>query len=801
MRYGNYELVREIGRGGMGAVWEAHHVTLGTRVAIKFLGERHETSAAARARFDMEARAAAAVRSKHAVQIFDHGVSEDGLPFIVMELLEGESLEARLAKTRRLAPRETLSIVAQVCRALSRAHELGIVHRDLKPENVFLVRSPDEREEVAKVLDFGVAKMRASLDQSHQTQAGALLGTPLYMSPEQTRAAHDVDHRTDLWSMGVIVFQCLTGRLPFEGESIPALLMQINAAPLPLPSVVAPDLPRDLDAWMLRALDRNPANRFASAGELADALHVTFTRGPDGPVTIRPVAGPASVDFEDATTAAGRPESLRLRPPSTAGGATTSLVPGPTSSRGGVRASLAIAAVCCTALVVGLFAWGYSLRTPHGDAAHPASPLASAGAAPSAPKTVLRVCGSTSIGEKLMPALVEAYFRRLGADTVDRVAGERRSDVRVVASMSGSPSQVVDIDSEGSAQAFIGLGSSTCDIGMSSRAVDDDEVARLRAQGFGDARSPANEVVIALDGVAIVVHPSNPLRSIDTKTLARVLSGEIVDWQSAGGRPGPIHVLGRAASSGTYETVRHSVLGGRSVAAGARLFAGGSALVEAVLSDENAIGFTALDDVQRVRPLAISSDGSTALLPTPFTIASDEYLLSRRLYLYSSASNQAPCSRDFVGFVLGDAGQAVVRSSGFIDLGVTIADSARCAKGCPPAYARLSARAQRLSLTFDPSVDGEGYLAQKWDRFDAWRRDHPGSRLELVGFSNSSGGHAAAAKRSRELVAKISADLSARGVRADRTLPLGDAMPIASNASEQERPRNDRVEVWFTTMR
>src|SRR5262249_52350921 len=165
----------------------------------------------------------------------------------------------------------------QVCRGLARAHEQGIIHRDLKPENIYLVRSHDDDDEIAKVLDFGIAKDKGPAGSgsggvSSSTKTGAVLGTPFYMSPEQARGLRSVDHRTDVWSLGVIAYKCVTGVLPFEGESVGALLVKICTSPLPVPSQLLPGLPQAFDAWFARALEREPDRRFATALELSDAL-------------------------------------------------------------------------------------------------------------------------------------------------------------------------------------------------------------------------------------------------------------------------------------------------------------------------------------------------------------------------------------------------------------------------------------------------------------------------------------------------------------------------------------------------
>lgn len=271
---GKYQLIKMIGRGGMGSVWEGRHTSLGTRVAIKFIEAEYAGSQEARSRFDNEAKAAATIQSKHAIQIFDHGVTEDGKPYIVMELLTGEPLDKRIERLGRLGLQDVARIFQQVARGLGRAHERGIIHRDLKPENIFLVITPDDDDEVAKVLDFGIAKIKGTAggQLSNSTKTGAVLGTPYFMSPEQARGLRDIDHRTDLWSLGVITFKCVTGVLPFDGESLGDLLVKICTTQIPVPSQVLPGLPPAFDAWFARALDRDPQKRFASALEMSDAL-------------------------------------------------------------------------------------------------------------------------------------------------------------------------------------------------------------------------------------------------------------------------------------------------------------------------------------------------------------------------------------------------------------------------------------------------------------------------------------------------------------------------------------------------
>jgi len=301
---GKYEILRLIGRGGMGSVWEGRHASLGTKVAIKFIDQEYADSKEAQSRFVTEARAAAKLESRHAIHIFDHGVTDDGRPYMVMELLVGEPLDKRLDRLGRMQLQETARILVQVCRALQRAHAGGIIHRDLKPENIFLVHVPDDDDEIAKVLDFGIAKIKPGPGDkglTSSTKTGAVLGTPYYMAPEQARGLRTIDHRADLWSLGVIAYKCVTGVLPFDGESVGDLLVKICTAPPPRPSLTMPGLPPAFDAWFARALEREPERRFQTATELAEALALasglTVRRGPissqaDAPATLLPSSRP-----------------------------------------------------------------------------------------------------------------------------------------------------------------------------------------------------------------------------------------------------------------------------------------------------------------------------------------------------------------------------------------------------------------------------------------------------------------------------------------------------------------------------
>lgn len=290
---GRYKLIHQLGQGGMGSVWYAEHVELGTPAAIKLIDAANAGSADTVARFKREAQAAASLRTANVVQILDYGV-DGNTPFIAMEMLEGESLGSRLSRERFLDLPSTARILVQVGKAVSRAHENGIIHRDLKPENIFLAR--DGEDEVPKVLDFGIAKFtRRAEELGPDTVTGTLLGTPYYMSPEQASGKRAVDHRTDLWTLGVIAFECLLGRRPFDGETIGGLVLAICVDPLPVPSTVA-DIPPEFDQWFARSTARNPDQRYQNAREqMADLARIAAEFAgthPQGVGRIAPYAGP-----------------------------------------------------------------------------------------------------------------------------------------------------------------------------------------------------------------------------------------------------------------------------------------------------------------------------------------------------------------------------------------------------------------------------------------------------------------------------------------------------------------------------
>jgi hypothetical protein len=280
---GNYVVDKKIGEGGMGAVYVAVHPSLGRKVAIKVLLPEHSQQPDLVTRFFNEAKTAASLRHPALVEVFDFGQLPNGAAYLVMDFLEGESLAARLTRVKRLSAAEAVEIGRQIAAGVAAAHGQGIVHRDLKPDNVFLVPDPENpgRERV-KILDFGIAKLvmpNASLSQGSKavrTSTGMLLGTPLYMAPEQCRGSGQVDHRADIYSVGCILFMMLTGRPPFNHEGVGEVLAAHLHEPVPPLRSLQAGIPPALEAVVMRALDKKPEQRFQTMAELAAELQRAF---------------------------------------------------------------------------------------------------------------------------------------------------------------------------------------------------------------------------------------------------------------------------------------------------------------------------------------------------------------------------------------------------------------------------------------------------------------------------------------------------------------------------------------------
>ncbi len=268
-----YELIRMLGEGGMGTVYEAKHLLIGRRLAVKFLHAQYVTSQEVVTRFQREAQAAAAIGHENIIEVTDMGTTSDGAPYIVMEYLDGQDVREALTDKGIIPTGRACHIMVQALSALQAAHDAGIIHRDLKPENIYLIHKPG-RPDYVKLLDFGISKFRSLEGEGAKglTQTGTVLGTPYYMSPEQARGDQDISSRSDIYAMGVILYQMLTGQLPFDAPNYNALLIKILTEEPPPPGDINPDIPDDLVQAIQTAMARDPGDRYFDAMEFRQHL-------------------------------------------------------------------------------------------------------------------------------------------------------------------------------------------------------------------------------------------------------------------------------------------------------------------------------------------------------------------------------------------------------------------------------------------------------------------------------------------------------------------------------------------------
>jgi len=443
---GKYRVERVLGVGGMGVVVAATHIELLELRALKFMLPNALNDAEATERFVREARAAARLKSEHVAKVHDVGRLENGAPYMVMEYLEGDALDAVLRQWGPLPPEVAALYAIQVCKALAEAHALGIVHRDIKPSNLFLTRRPDGTDCV-KVLDFGISKMVGVGPEFEMTKTSAVMGSPYYMAPEQMRSARTVDARADIWSLGVILYRLITGRLPFVGQNATELIAKVLETEAPPPSSVRPDLPPALEAVILRCLRRSRDERFANVAELAAALAPFSPYFADAPVESMsrilalpvPVAamGPVpSVERTPASTSASMPTGI-ARPGEHTGGAWGNTASG-LGSR--VKLSLVVLAGAVAILVVafGVFWLRSSSEVPRQED-QAASVAASVEAPPSALPVEPSAAASPASSASPPEAVVEPSAVASSEPTVAPIVRSVASSPRVAPGVAKPP--------------------------------------------------------------------------------------------------------------------------------------------------------------------------------------------------------------------------------------------------------------------------------------------------------------------------------------------------------------------------
>jgi serine/threonine protein kinase len=351
---GKYRIARMIGEGGMGAVYEGENVRISRRVAIKVLHGGLTQNQEVTQRFEREAQAAGRIGNDHILEVLDLGSFPNGDHYIVMEYLDGEPLSARIKQHGRLQPFDLAPIIRQMLVGLGAAHRAGIVHRDLKPDNIYLLKEKAGKQDFVKIIDFGISKFQPlNSDGMRMTRTGAMMGTPYYMSPEQASGSHEVDQRSDLYAVGVIMFEAATGQVPFDAATFNQLMFKIVLEDQPRPEAVAPDMDPAFASLISKAMARDMAQRFQDAQQFADAIDGWMRQG--SAVTVPPSADAAAQSLlSSKRTRAGLPSGSTTGP-GTGGSWATSQVDAapPKKSRlglmlglgGGLVAAVAVAAV------------------------------------------------------------------------------------------------------------------------------------------------------------------------------------------------------------------------------------------------------------------------------------------------------------------------------------------------------------------------------------------------------------------------------------------------------------------------
>jgi len=806
---GAYRIVRPLAEGGMGVIYEVDQVATGARRALKVMHTRFASDETLRARFVQEARLAASIPSDHVAQVLDSGQDEaSGALYMVMELLEGETLSREVRRRGAFAWKDVLAIVEQVAHAIRAAHSLAIVHRDLKPANIFLARSRHATLPfTVKVLDFGIAKALVSGPEA----TVAVLGTPAWMAPEQAAVGAPIGPAADIWSLGLVTFWSLTGKHYFPSANVKtaptaAVLREVVADDLAPASDraakfgTADRLPPGFDGWFIRCVDRDPERRFRDARSAFDAL----SRLPP-PMPIDALEG-----FTHSSRSGAPPPRLELPPTSLqsprAARVVESAPPLQTTVHEGrgrrgasarAYARWTVLAGALLALGVATGAWLLRFRTP---AAGALNPTAMQAAAPSPnPTPILRLHGSDTIDSQLAPALAEKFLqRRTGSAHVVR-RPTARNEMLVEARDGERVVEAIEIRSHGTESAFADLGAGQCDIAMASRRVRESESTSLSA--LGDLTSAASEHVIGLDGIAVIVNPSNPVASLSKEQIAGIFSGEIRRWSDVGGHDAPILVHAREDHSDAVDAFRHIMLDDRLLTPTAQRHESSETLSDAIAAAPDGIGFIELPYVRSAKPVMVSDGYLAPRLPSPMTVATEEYVLARRLYLYVPPS--APrAAAEFVEFALSEEGQNAVLAAGFVDLRPRCdATASRCPK-CVAEYRELVHGACRVSIDFrfeHGDIRFDSRALRDVQRLTSWLAQSPFStrRLVLLGFSDTQGRRGDNIIISELRAEFVASQLRARGVPIAAARGLGPDMLVADDSTEEGQQRNRRVEVWL----
>ena len=412
----------------------------------------------------------------------------------------------------------------------------------------------------------------------------------------------------------------------------------------------------------------------------------------------------------------------------------------------------------------------------------------------------LRIQGSNTIGAALGPALVKGLMEHQGLQDVHAEPGAGANEQRVVGKTRQGQTVTIEVAAHGSTTGFTALKNNRADLAAASRPIKDNELVDLAP--LGDLKSPGAEHVIAIDGLAIIVNPRNPLSTLNTEQLAQIFNGEVSTWEALGGTGGAIHLYARDDQSGTFDTFRELVLSrrGQPLAPSAKRFESSEQLSDAVSKDPQGIGFIGLPSVRQAKAVAIADGDSQPMLPLTSLIATEDYPLSRRLFFYLPPSSPNPWAKALVDFTQGSQGQAIVAANGFIAQQVQAIGVAP-RPSMPDDYQAIARDAQRLTVNFrfdEGSASLDNKARQDVQRVVAYIRSHGklDKQVTLVGFGDTKNDPQRAALLSKLRAMAVRRELVKSGVVLKDIRGFGAQMPVAANTADEGRIKNRRVEVW-----
>ncbi|WNJ83346.1 phosphate ABC transporter substrate-binding/OmpA family protein [Pseudomonas canadensis] len=412
----------------------------------------------------------------------------------------------------------------------------------------------------------------------------------------------------------------------------------------------------------------------------------------------------------------------------------------------------------------------------------------------------LRIQGSNTIGAALGPALVKGLMEQQGLQAVHSEPAEGANEQRVIGKTRQGKTVIIEVAAHGSSTGFTALKKATADLAASSRPIKDSELVDL--EPLGDLKSPEAEQVIAIDGLAIILHPQNPLNTLNTEQLAQIFNGDVSTWEALGGVGGPIHLYARDDQSGTYDTFKDLVLRlrGKPLAPGAKRFESSEQLSDAVSQDPQGIGFIGLPYIRQAKAAAIVDGDSQPMLPLNSLIATEDYPLSRRLLFYLPPLSRNPWAKALVDFSQSSKGQAIVAANGFIAQQVQ-AMAVEPRTSMPDDYQAIARDAQRLTVNFrfeEGSASLDSKARQDLQRVVAYLKSHNklDKQVTLVGFGDAKNDPQRAALLSKLRAMAVRRELVKNGVVLRDIRGFGAQMPVAANTADEGRIKNRRVEVW-----